>query len=46
VLVNARHVKHVSGRKTDVKDAQWLAELLEAGLLARSFPGGSSSRGI
>ena len=37
VLVNARHVKHVPGRKTDVKDAQWLAELLEAGLLARSF---------
>jgi transposase len=37
VLVNARHVKHVPGRKTDVKDAVWLAELLEAGLLARSF---------
>lgn len=34
---NARHVKHVPGRKTDVKDAQWLCQLLEAGLLAGSF---------
>lgn len=37
LLVNARHVKHVPGRKTDVKDAQWLCQLLEAGLLAGSF---------
>ncbi len=37
VLVNARHVKQVPGRKTDVKDAVWLAELLECGLLAGSF---------
>lgn len=36
-LVNARHVKQVPGRKTDVKDAEWLAELLEHGLLASSF---------
>jgi transposase len=36
-LVNARHVKQVPGRKTDVKDAVWLAELLECGLLAGSF---------
>ena len=28
VLVNAQHVKNVPGRKTDVKDAEWLAELL------------------
>lgn len=33
LLVNARHVKQVPGRKTDVKDAEWLCQLLEAGLL-------------
>src|SRR6202521_4702985 len=33
MLVNARHVKMVPGRKTDVADATWLAELLEHGLL-------------
>jgi len=37
VLVNARHIKHVPGRKTDVKDCQWLAQLLQAGLLQGSF---------
>ncbi len=37
LLVNARHVKAVPGRKTDVKDAQWLCQLLEAGLLKASF---------
>jgi transposase len=37
MLVNARHVKAVPGRKTDVKDAQWLCQLLEAGLLKASF---------
>lgn len=37
VLVNAAHVKHVPGRKTDVKDAEWLAELLQHGLLRASF---------
>lgn len=37
LLVNARHVKHVPGRKTDVKDCQWLAQLLQAGLLRGSF---------
>ena len=37
MLVNARHVKQVSGRKTDVLDAQWLCQLLEAGLLTASF---------
>lgn len=36
-LVNAQHVKHVPGRKTDVKDAEWLAELLQHGLLPPSF---------
>ena len=37
LLVNARHVKHVPGRKTDVQDCQWLAQLLQAGLLRGSF---------
>ena len=36
-LVNAQHVKHVSGRKTDVKDSEWLAELMLHGLLKSSF---------
>ena len=36
-LVNARHVKMVPGRKTDLADAAWLAELLEHGLLGASF---------
>jgi transposase len=43
LLVNAWHVKQVPGRKTDVKDACWLAELAECGLLpARSCPRQSS----
>ena len=33
LLVNARHVKMVPGRKTDVKDSEWLGQLLECGLL-------------
>ena len=37
ILVNARHVKQVPGRKTDVQDAQWLCRLAEAGLLRASF---------
>ena len=36
-LVNAHHVKQVPGRKTDVKDAEWLAQLLQHGLLKASF---------
>lgn len=36
-VVNARHVKQVPGRKTDVGDAQWLAMLARAGLLRNSF---------
>jgi transposase len=36
LLVNAKHVKHVPGRKTDIKDCQWLAKLLQAGLLRGS----------
>jgi transposase len=37
VLCNAHHVKNAPGRKTDVKDAQWLAQLMEVGLLRGSF---------
>ena len=37
MLVNARHVKRVPGRKTDVSDAAWLCQLAEAGLLRASF---------
>ena len=37
LLVNARHVKAVPGRKTDVKDCEWLADLLRHGLLRGSF---------
>jgi len=37
ILVNAHHIKQVPGRKTDVKDAQWIAELLQHGLLTPSF---------
>ena len=37
VVVNAQHIKFVPGRKTDVNDAQWIAELLQHGLLKASF---------
>jgi transposase len=37
ILVNAQHMKAVPGRKTDVKDAEWLADLLRHGLLKASF---------
>ena len=37
LLVNAHHVKNLPGRKTDVADAAWLAQLLECGLLRGSF---------
>ena len=37
VLVNAKHVHHVPGRKTDVSDGEWLAELMRYGLLKGSF---------
>src|SRR5690348_16618185 len=36
-LVNAQHIKFLPGRKTDVKDAQWIAELLQHGILKASF---------
>ena len=37
LLVNAQHIKHVPGKKTDAQDAAWLAQLLECGLLRASF---------
>jgi transposase len=37
LVVNAQHIKAVPGRKTDVKDAEWIAELLQYGLLRGSF---------
>ncbi len=37
LLVNARHIKAVPGRKTDVKDCEWLADLLRHGLVRASF---------
>ena len=37
MLVNARHVKNVPGRKTDVQDSEWLCKLLRSGLVRGSF---------
>ncbi len=37
ILVNAEHLKQVPGRKTDVRDCQWIAQLLQHGLLKASF---------
>jgi transposase len=37
LLVNAQHIKAVPGRKTDVKDSEWIADLLQHGLLRGSF---------
>lgn len=37
LLVNAEHIKQVPGRKTDVKDCEWIAQLLQHGLLKASF---------
>lgn len=37
LVVNAQHIKAVPGRKTDVKDAEWIADLLRHGLLKGSF---------
>lgn len=50
LLVNARHIKSVPGRKTDVKDCEWIADLLRHGLLggqlrARTTPKGTAGTG-
>jgi transposase len=44
LLVNARDIKQVPGRKTDVKDAEWIAQLLQHGLLRNSFVPGAPQR--
>jgi transposase len=44
VLVNAHHIKQVPGRKTDVKDSEWIAQLLQHGLLRPSFVPPRSTR--
>jgi transposase len=37
ILANARHIKNVPGRKTDIKDCEWIAKLLRCGLIEESF---------
>ncbi len=37
IVGNAHHIKNVPGRKTDVKDSEWIADLLRHGLVAKSF---------
>lgn len=37
MVVNAHHMRNLPGRKTDVKDAEWIAQLLQHGLLSKSF---------
>ena len=37
IVGNARHIRNVPGRKTDVKDAEWIADLVRHGLIAESF---------
>lgn len=44
LLVNAQHIKAVPGRKTDVKDAEWIADLLRHGLVQSSFVPDRSQR--
>jgi transposase len=44
IVVNAHHMKTVPGRKTDVKDAEWIADLLQHGLLKASYIPGREQR--
>ena len=46
LVVNAKHVKQVPGRKTDVKDCEWIAKLLQHGLLSASFVPDRSLRNL
>ena len=46
LVINAQHIKAVPGRKTDVKDAEWIADLLRHGLLRGSFIPDRSQREI
>src|SRR5436305_12940198 len=44
VVANAQHIKTVTGRKTDVQDAEWIADLLQHGLLTASFVAGQEQQ--
>lgn len=44
MVINAHHMKAVPGRKTDVKDAEWIADLLQHGLLKASYIPGKDQR--
>jgi len=44
IVVNAQHIKAVPGRKTDIKDAQWIAELVRYGLVRASYIPGREQR--
>ena len=46
MVVNARHMRNVPGRKTDMKDAEWITQLLRSGLLDASFIPSKSVREI
>jgi transposase len=46
LVVNARHLKAVPGRKPDIKDAEWIAELLQHGLVRGSFIPDQPQRGL
>src|SRR6266704_4280414 len=46
LVVNAEHLKAVPGRKTDIKDAEWIADLLQHGLLRPSFVPPASQREV
>jgi transposase len=46
LLVNAQHMKAVPGRKTDIKDAEWMADLLQHGLLKASFIPSSEQQAV
>jgi len=46
VLVNAQHMKAVPGRKTDIKDAEWITDLLQHGLLKASFIPGKEQQAV
>jgi len=46
LLVNAKHIKQVPGRKTDVKDAEWIAQLVQHGLLKASYVPEAAQRNL
>lgn len=46
LVVNAQHIKHLPGRKTDMRDAEWIADLLQHGLLQPSFIPSAEQRAL